>query len=344
MSEPLAPHCQHGSRKVNCFTSPVNHASESVAACASILNNLSCCHLHLAGIGFTLVQMRNLILGMLLAAAAPALCAAPAAPLALDRVFANPPLLGTPPRALSLAPDGRHIGWLQPRTDDQMRYDLWVEEIATGKRRMAVDSLALSSGPANLSEAELMRRERLRLASVRGLVDYQWSPDGRSILVPLDGDIWLAPLDGPPRQLTQTAETELDAKLSPKGTHASFVRNQNLFALNLANGQELQLTTAGGGAISYGVAELVAQEEMERRTGQWWAPDGQRIAAARVDESQVTTAVRAAIGSTGTKITEQRYPFAGTPNALVSLEIHKLDGSPPCRSILALTRTFISPA
>lgn len=284
--------------------------------------------------------MRNLILGALLAAAVPALSAEPAQPLTLDRLFANPPLLGTPPRALSIAPDGRHIAWLQPREDDQLRFDLWVEEIATGERRMAVDSLALASAPARLSEAELMRRERARLASVRGLVEYHWSPDGGSLLVPLDGDVWLAPLEGAPRRLTQTEATEIDAKLSPKGTHASFVRDQNLFALDLATGAERQLTTGGGGLVSYGMAEFVAQEEMHRMTGQWWAPDDGRIAVARVDEGPVKVAVRAAIGSAGTIVTEQRYPFAGTPNALVSLEIHRLDGSAPVQVDLGADPDF----
>lgn len=249
--------------------------------------------------------------------------------LTLDRLFANPPLLGTPPRALTIAPDGRHIAWLQPRADDQLRFDLWVEDVATGKRRMAVDSLALSAAPADLSEAELMRRERARLASVRGIVEYQWSPDGRTLLVPLDGDIWLAPLSGKPRQITRTSATEIDAKLSPRGKFASFVRDQNMFVVDLATGKERALTTAGGGLVSYGVAEFVAQEEMDRLTGQWWAPDDARIAVARVDESDVKVAVRAAIGSAGTKVSEQRYPFAGTPNAKVSLEIHSLGGGAP---------------
>jgi dipeptidyl-peptidase-4 len=281
--------------------------------------------------------MRHILLAALLTTTIPALAlSAPAAAveektrmLDLDRLFANPPLLGTPPRALTLAPDGRHIAWLQPRADDQLRFDLWVEEIATGRRRMAVDSLALSAAPASLSEAELMRRERARLASVRGIVEYQWSPDGKTLLVPLDGDIWLAPLSGKPRQITATPATEIDAKLSPRGKFASFVRDQNMFVVDLGTGKERALTTAGGDLISYGVAEFVAQEEMDRLTGQWWAPDDARIAIARVDESDVKVAVRAAIGSSGTRVSEQRYPFAGTPNAKVTLAIHSLAGGPP---------------
>ena len=252
-------------------------------------------------------------------------------PLTLERVFANPPLLGTPPRALTIAPDGRHIAFLRPRADDQLRFDLWVQDVESGAERMAVDSLKLSDGPVALSEAELMRRERARLASSRGIVEYSWTPDGRSILVPLDGDIWLAPLTGKPRRITATEATEIDARVSPRGTHASFVRDQNLVVVDLATGKERAITTAGGGLVSYGVAEFVAQEEMGRMTGQWWSPDDSRIAVARVDETPVKIAVRAAIGSDGTRVTEQRYPFAGTPNALVSLEVHSLSGAAPVK-------------
>lgn len=273
--------------------------------------------------------MRTLLVSALLLVAAPALGAAPV--LTLERLFADPALLGTPPRALTVAPDGRHVAWLAPRADDQLRFDLWVRDLQTGAERMAVDSLALSSGPVLLSEAELMRRERARLASVRGIVDYQWAPDGKAVLVPLDGDVWLAPLDGAPRRLTATPGTETDAKLSPEGRFASFVRDQNLHLIELSTGAERPVTTGGGGLVSYGVAEFVAQEEMDRTTGYWWSPDDRRIAVARIDESPVKVAVRAAIGSDGTRVTEQRYPFAGTPNVLVSLEIHSSGGGAPVR-------------
>lgn len=249
--------------------------------------------------------------------------------LTLERIFANPPMLGTPPRALTIAPDGRNIAFLRPRQEDQLRFDLWVQDVDTGAERLAADSLKLSGGPATLSEAELMRRERARLASVRGIVEYSWTPDGKAMLVPLDGDIWLIPLAGEPRRITATEATEIDAKVSPRGTHASFVRDQNLLVADLATGKERAITTAGGGLVSYGVAEFVAQEEMHRMTGQWWAPDDARIAIARVDETPVKVAVRAAIGSDGTRVSEQRYPFAGTANAIVSLEIHSLSGGAP---------------
>ncbi len=259
--------------------------------------------------------------GMLMAAGADA------AELPIERVFASPALSGSVPRALTLSPDGQHIAYLKPRADDALRTDLWVEPVGGGAARMAADSLAMGGGA--LTEAELQRRERARIASARGIVEYRWTADGRGFLVPVDGDLWLQPLDGPARRLTQSAESEVDAKLSPDGRFVSFVRGANLWLFDLAAGAERPVTTEGGGALSYGQAEFVAQEEMKRMTGQWWSPDSRRIALTRVDESGVRVAVRAAIGSDGTRVTEQRYPFAGTPNAVVALEIRAVDGGAP---------------
>ncbi len=254
---------------------------------------------------------------------------AAAAELAIERVFASPALSGDVPRALTLSPDGTHIAYLKPRADDALRADLWVEPVAGGEARMVADSLAM--GGSALTEAELQRRERARLAGARGIVEYGWTADGRAFLVPVDGDLWLQPLEGPARRLTRAAENDTDARLSPDGRMVSFVRGANLWLFDLAANAERPLTTGGGGTVSHGVAEFVAQEEMKRMTGQWWAPDSRKLAVTRVDEGDVKVAVRAAIGSDGTRVTEQRYPFAGTPNARVELEIRPVDGGAPVR-------------
>src|SRR3546814_2549844 len=66
---------------------------------------------------------------------------------------------------------------------------------------------------------------------------------------------------------------------------------------------------------------------MGRRTGYWGSPGDRYIAVQRTDESPVGIVSRAAIGAAGTKVYDQRYPAAGTPNALVDLYVMKPDGS-----------------
>jgi dipeptidyl-peptidase-4 len=265
---------------------------------------------------------------LLLASAAlfASLTPASARDLTLERVFQSPSLQGAAPRLPKLSPDGRLATVLRNRPDDLQRYDLWAVDTATGQARMLVDSAKIGSGD-EISEEEKMRRERARLAGTKGIVAYEWAPDGRSILVPIDGDLYLAGLDGNVRRLTATTETEVDAQVSRTGRSLSFVRNQNLFVTDTASGKERQLTSDGGGTLSWGSAEFVSQEEMKRTKGHWWSPDDRYLAVARVDESPVKTVTRAAIGAEGTKVYEQRYPLAGTANALVDLYVMASDGS-----------------
>lgn len=254
---------------------------------------------------------------LMVAGASPAL-AQDAGALTLEHVFASSSINGPTPRQVKLSPDGKYLTSLRPRPDDRERFDLWFLDTRTGEWRMLVDSTTLGTSGV-ISEAEKMQRERARIAGTKGIVAYDWSADSQSIMVPVDGDLFLADLAGKVTRLTETPTSELDSTVSPKGAQVSFVRDQNLVVRNLATGREQALTRDGGGTLSYGVAEFVAQEEMDRTRGHWWAPDDSAIAYARVDESGVRIATRAAIGAEGARMYEQRYPFAGTDNARVDL-------------------------
>ena len=148
--------------------------------------------------------------------------------LSFERVFASPGLDGPAPRQVKLSPDGRYLTLLRNRADNRERYDLWGYDIETREWRMLVDSEKLGSG-RELSEDEKMQRERARVAGLKGIISYQWASDGSGVLVPLDGDLFLAKLDGTVARLTDTEETELNPKLSSKGGFVSFVRERRLW-------------------------------------------------------------------------------------------------------------------
>jgi dipeptidyl-peptidase 4 len=113
---------------------------------------------------------------------------------------------------------------------------------------------------------------------------------------------------------------------SPRGSYVSFIRNQNLVVYNLGTSRERAVTKDGGGLISYGTAEFIAQEEMDRTTGYWWSPDEKRIAYARVDESPVAEVDRFEIYADSVKVIKQHYPAAGAKNASVQLFVKSLSG------------------
>ena len=236
-----------------------------------------------------------------------------------ERVFADPSLSGPTAKGVALSPDGKRVTYLKAKPEAANVQDLWAADVKGGEPYRLIDSAALSSGAKELSEAEKARRERARVSS-RGIVEYSWDKQGRFILVPLDGDLYLDSVaDGKVSRLTETPGDEVDAKVSPKGGFVSYVRDQNLYIKPLAGGPERALTTEGKDALSFGTAEFIAQEEMDRFTGYWWSPNEALIAYTRVDESTVDVVPRADIGPGGATVVEQRYPRAGRPNAVVDL-------------------------
>jgi dipeptidyl-peptidase-4 len=240
--------------------------------------------------------------------------------LTIERLHSDPELSGASPRNLQLSPDGARVGFLRGRADDQFQLDLWEFNVHDNSMRRLVDSRALQPNE-QVSEAERARRERERKAGLRGIVDYSWSPDGKQLLVPLGGELYLVDAAHPGHARRVASGNVLDPQISPKGRYVSFVREQNLYVFDLASGQERQLTRDGGATIHNAEAEFVAQEEMDQRSGYWWAPDDSAIAFKRFDEAQVPVARRFEIYASRTDVVEQRYPGAGDPNVLVTLAV-----------------------
>lgn len=241
--------------------------------------------------------------------------------LTLERLYGSPSLGGDAIEALQLSPDGSRVTYLKGKDDNLLQLDLWEYNIADGEHRLLVDSIELLGGEEVLSEEEKARRERQRIRA-GGIVTYFWDAEGRALLFPLGGDIYYKPLDGDARQLTATEASETDMRVSPQGSYVSFIRERDLFIIDLASGEERQLTFDGEGAIANGVAEFVAQEEMDRDTGYWWALDESKIAFTKIDESPVHIMQRYEIGTAGgVTVYEQRYPLAGTDNVLIDLGV-----------------------
>src|SRR5690242_4772774 len=246
--------------------------------------------------------------------------------LTLDALFQSPSISGPSLRGLRLSPDGKLVTLLKARPDETDRFDLWAIDTRTGAERMLVDSKKVGTG-AELSEAEKMQRERMRIGGEKGIVSYDWAPDSKHILVPLDGQLYLADTDGGVVKLTDVKGGALNPVVSPGGTYLSYVADDELVVEPLATRQPRQITEGASDTVSWGTAEFVAQEEMDRRTGYWWAPHDKYIAVQRTDVSPVKIVTRTAIGSDGAEVYDQRYPAAGTPNALVDLYVMKPDGS-----------------
>ena len=254
--------------------------------------------------------------------------AAMAANLTIERLFSGPDLSGASLRSPRISPDGRFVAYLKGKESNKDRLDLWAYDIAHHEHRLLVDSAVLEPQQRALSAEEESRRERQRTAALSGIVEYEFSPDSHHLLVPVGGDLYVYDLQAQPekavRRITSGGHYETDAHFSPHGSYVSFIRDQNLVIYDLATSAERAITKDGGDVISYGTAEFIAQEEMDRSTGYWWSPDEKSIAYTKVDESPVTEVDRFEIYADSVKVIKQRYPAAGAPNVIVQLFVQKL--------------------
>jgi len=245
--------------------------------------------------------------------------------LTLEAIVGGTPLAGPTLMKPQVSPDGARVTFLRGKQEDGRRLDLWEYDVASGQTRLLVDSGVVLPGGERLSDEEKARRERQRIAAYSGIVEYQWAPDGESLLFPLGGELYLYDLSKrgaeAVRKLTDGGGFATDPKLSPRGGYVGFIRGRDLWTIDLASGEEIRLTFDGSDTIGNGVAEFVADEEMGRHTGYWWAPDDSAIAFARIDESPVPVRKRYEVYADRTEVVEQRYPAAGDPNAVVRLGV-----------------------
>ena len=277
----------------------------------------------------SLAQLSIMIRPLIIAAifAMTAATAATAEELPIARVFAAPALNGPAPRGVQISPDGALVTYLKPEPTDQTTFDLWARPVKGGAERLLIQGAKVEPRDAVLTEAEKSRRERQRIGGDHGVVDYEWDETGEQLLVPAAGKLYLADAkSGAVRPLAGVADAT-DAKISPRGGYVTYIRDQNLHALDLTTGRDAAITTEGKGALSFGTAEFVAQEEMDRYTGYWTSPDDRLIAFTRVDERPVDVVPRFDIGAEGVTVVNQRYPRAGRPNAIVELYVAAIPNS-----------------
>jgi len=232
------------------------------------------------------------------------------------------------PTSISLAPDGSAVLFLRsgPRGFVQ---DLYEYDVATGHERLVLtaDSL-LAGGAEQLTVEELARRERQR-QTARGIASFQLSRDGRRILVPLSGRLFVVErTGGAVRELKSAAGFPIDARFSLDASRVACVREKDLHVTEIATGVERRLTHDGGGSITNGEAEFVAQEEMGRHEGYWWSPDGGTIVYQRTDVTGVEVLSISDPAHPERPPQTWPYPRPGKQNANVTLGMIPAGGGP----------------
>ena len=114
---------------------------------------------------------------------------------------------------------------------------------------------------------------------------------------------------------------------SPDGTKVAFVRDNNLYWMDLETLEEHAVTTDGRlNEVINGTTDWVYEEEFAITEGFRWSPDSRQIAFMRFDESRVKEYNMQMWGELYPEDYRYKYPKAGEENSRVELRVYKLDG------------------
>lgn len=231
------------------------------------------------------------------------------------------------PRSFKVAPDGTRVAFLRAAAGDDPATGLWVLDVLRGQEELVADPAALDVDPGEVTAEERTRRERAR-ESAEGVVTYAVDEAVRSAVFAVAGQLFLADLAERTTRPVPVPQRVADPRISPDGARIAFVAEGGVWVTDREGVAAARVTPDEDPAVTWGLPEFVAAEEMGRDRGHWWAPDSDALAIARVDTRPVPTWHVVDLADPATPPAPLPYPAAGTPNADVTLTVVPLDGSP----------------
>ncbi|HEX8253322.1 MAG TPA: S9 family peptidase [Thermoanaerobaculia bacterium] len=213
-----------------------------------------------------------------------------------------------------------------PRADAKGNFVEWrVYDVATGKERALFDRARVA---AALTESGLSSDDARRAAESEELA---FDAKKRAFVVTAGDDLYLYSLArNTATRLTSAPGEEEEATFSPDGTRVAFVRQNDLYVVDL-HGRERRITTDGSKEILNGKLDYVYQEEVYGRDiwkAFWWSPDSTRLAFLQLDERQVPEYTVVDHIPYRLDLNVYHYPKAGDPNPRVKLFIAAASGAP----------------
>jgi dipeptidyl-peptidase-4 len=229
---------------------------------------------------------------------------------------------GAPPTDLVWIDDAHYL-WPKKGTGDEG--ELLKVEALTGR---TVPLFDVDRVEKTLATLEGVTPEDAKRAARRRAQTFNGSRT--ALVLEIGGDLYFYDLLGHRgRRLTRTPGREEEPAVSPDGTRVAFVRDHDLYVVDVTGGSERRLTMDGSPNVLNGKLDWVYQEEIYGRgkfRAHWWSPDSRRLAFLRLDETAVPRyTVVDEIPRHGS-VETYPYPKAGDPNPRVSVGVVAIGG------------------
>ena len=238
------------------------------------------------------------------------------------------------PRNLTVVAGGTGVLFLRSDDGQDPAMCLWIKDLTTGaEKRLACPKLLALAEDTNVSPAEKARRERAR-ESATGIVAYSVDRAGSKACFSLIGSLYVLDLNSGDITTPAVEAPVFDPRLSPDGTKVAYVsaspQSENALRLvDLETEVDRFVAYDTDPLVSFGRADFIAAEEMQRQRGFWWSPDSDALIFTRVDEKSVDQWWVHDPAHPDRPPTEIRYPAAGTINADVDLFYTNLTDAGP---------------
>lgn len=239
--------------------------------------------------------------------------ASPPQELSLEKIFKEYQFYPLSVRGIQSMKDGEHYCKLSPEGIEEYSY-LTGEKtrmILENKTLLIQDTLALK-----YDSYEFSPNEELVLLSTETEAIYRHSSKSNFYIYSLnDKSLTLLSPNGKQRL----------ASFSPTSQQVAFVRDNNLYMVNLLDRSEKQITTDGKfESIINGTTDWVYEEEFSFTRAFFWSPDGDYIAYYKFDESKVKEFWMTYYGDLYPEHEKYKYPKAGEDNSVVSIHTYHL--------------------
>ena len=225
--------------------------------------------------------------------------------------------------AFTVSPDGERVVYLRTKTGDDPVSCLWVFEVSGAKERLVFDP-GEEEAERDLTEAERARRERARERS-SGVTAYATDEAVRRAVFTVGGpDVPRRPGRGIRPRAERAGSRSTTRAWTRPAERIAFVVEGTLHVREIEGGVR-ELASPDAPDTYWGLAEFVAAEEMDRNRGHWWSPDGSKLAAAHVDEREVSIRYLSDPTDPAAEPRAVRYPEAGSNNAVVTLWVFDVE-------------------